>query len=53
MQIPNLFATNAAWHRAIVQSIASGDPAAAAAAMQEHFTGVERRMELLGTEEDE
>jgi DNA-binding FadR family transcriptional regulator len=52
-QIPNIFATNVAWHRAIVQAVTSGDPAAAAAAMQEHFTGIERRIELLGPDEDD
>ena len=49
-QIPNLFAVNAAWHRAIVQAVSAGDAVAAAAAMQEHFTGIERRMELLVSE---
>jgi DNA-binding FadR family transcriptional regulator len=48
--LPNIFAINAGWHRAIVQAVTSGDPTAAAAAMQEHFTGIERRIELLGPE---
>jgi DNA-binding FadR family transcriptional regulator len=52
IEIPNLFAANAAWHRAIVRAVSSGDLTAAAAAMQEHFTGIERRMELLGPDGD-
>jgi DNA-binding FadR family transcriptional regulator len=50
IQIPDLFVANAAWHRAIVQALLADDPSAAAAAMQEHFTGIERRMELLDSE---
>lgn len=48
-RIPNLAAINAAWHRAIVRALREGDRDAAAAAMQEHFTGIEQRMELLGS----
>lgn len=50
-QPPDIFATNAAWHRAVVQAVVSGNAAAATTAMQEHFTGIERQMELLGPDE--
>ncbi len=46
--IPNLPAINAGWHRAIVDAVVSGDATAAAIAMQEHFTGIERQMKRLG-----
>ncbi len=46
-RVANIEALNAGWHRAILQALRAGDPVVAAAAMQEHFTGIERRMALL------
>jgi DNA-binding FadR family transcriptional regulator len=48
--IPDLYVVNAAWHHAIVRALLSDDAVAAAAAMQEHFAGIEQRMELLDSE---
>lgn len=45
--VTNIEVINAGWHRAIVRAVGAGDPASAAVAMQEHFTGIERRMALL------
>jgi DNA-binding FadR family transcriptional regulator len=46
-RVEDIEALNAGWHRAIIDAVRRGDPAVAAVAMQEHFTGIERRMALL------
>jgi DNA-binding FadR family transcriptional regulator len=50
--IPNVTAVNAGWHHAIVQAVIAGDATAAAAAMQEHFTGIEDKMKLVEERDD-
>ena len=45
--LPGIELANARWHRAIVAALQAGDPVVAAAAMQEHFTGIERRIALI------